>query len=206
MRTKTFILNSVLIVLLSLTFIITGCEQQQEAETEQSQEEIIQSDTSIAEELEQDIKDIIKPIETKEEELKKNIDALLAEVDKKKQELMRIENELNERELILTEKEHRIGIIEEKEAEILNRESLLKTFRTVSWVILIIGLVLFIIGLILFLLARKKYALQRVAKKAEKEQKKLTKTAEKAEKKTEKNLKKEPVKEAPKAKPGTEKK
>ena len=122
---------------------------------------------------------------TREEELKKGIDELLAEVEKMKQDLRGREAELVERVSAVEEKEIRIGSIEEKEAELLKRESLLKTFRTVSWLILIVGLILFIIGLVLFLIARKKTAPQRAAKQTEKEQKKLTKTAEKEEKKTE---------------------
>ena len=60
MRNKTFILNSFLIILLGLSIIITGCEKQQEADTEQSQEELAIADSSITDELEQDVQDIIK--------------------------------------------------------------------------------------------------------------------------------------------------
>jgi len=197
MRTKLFVLSLVLILLISMTAIFSGCKEEQESEMEQPAE-AAETQPAITEELEQDVQDVIKPIESKEEELKKGIDELLAEVDKKKQELSAREEKL----------EAKASELAEQALAIDEQGNKIRWYRTLSWVIMIIGAILFIVGIIFILIARKKTASQRAAKKTEKEQKKLTKTAEKAEKKTEKNLNKEPEKAAPakkvlKSKPGT---
>lgn len=180
MRTKTLILNSILILLISAAFIFTGCKKEQQTETEQLQE-VTEAETSLTEKLEQDVKDVIKPIETKEAELKKGVDALLAEVNKRKQELRTKEEELKAK---ATE-------LEEKALQLTEQENSIKAFRTGSWLLFILGAILFLVGLVFILVARKKTAPQREEKKGEKEQQKLTKAAEKEEKKTEKTLKKD---------------
>jgi uncharacterized protein YpmB len=176
MRTKLFILNFVLILLISAAFIFTGCKKEQRTETEQSQE-ATEAETSLSEKLEQDAKDVIKPLDQKGVELKGEMDNLLAKIKKYEQTLADKQKELAQQ----------ADSIKVREENLVKWEGSLKSYRTASWIIFLIGLVLFIVGLVFFLIARKKNA----PKRAVKEQVKLTKSAEKEEKKTEKNLKKD---------------
>lgn len=176
MRTKLFALSFVLTLLISLTFIFTGCKKDQEAETEQFQEQS-ETEMSLTEKLEQDVQAVIKPLDSKGAELKKELDEMLSKIKNYEQTLLDKGRELSMLADTLNAREQ--GLIE--------KESSLKSYRTASWVIFWIGLVLFIVGLVLFLLARKTTS----SDKAEKAQKKITKAAEKEEKKTEKNLKKD---------------
>jgi large-conductance mechanosensitive channel len=175
MRTKLFVLNFVLILLISLAVIFNGCKKDQQGEMEQPTE-AAETEPSLTEQLEQDVKDVIKPFEEKGTELKQEMDDLLAKIKKYEQTLVTKQAELSQQ----------ADSIKVKKDELQKWEGSLKSYRTASWIVFLIGLVLFIIGLVLFLLARKKAATD----KAEKEQIKLTKAAEKEEKKTEKNLKK----------------
>lgn len=176
MRTKLYTLNLVLILLLSLAFIFTGCKKDQQGEFEQSPE-VTETETSVMQKLEQDIQDVIKPLDQKGTELKKEMDGLLVKIKNYEQTLVQKQRELAQEADSLTAKAERL----------LKEESSLKSYRTASCVIFWVGLLLFVIGLVLFLIARKKTATY----KAEKDKKKLTKAAEKEEKKTEKNLKKD---------------
>lgn len=176
MRTKLFVLNFVLILLISLTVIFNGCKKEQEGETKQPQE-ATEAETSLSEKLEQDVKDVIKPLDQKGIELKSEMDNLLAKVKKYEQTLADKQKELTQQ----------ADSIKAREGKLVKWEGSLKSYRAASWIIFLVGLALFIIGLIFFLIARKKTA----PKRAEKEQVKLTKAAEKEEKKTEKNLKKD---------------
>jgi len=175
MRTKLFVLSFILILFISLVVIFNGCKKEQEGEMGQPTE-AVETEPSLTEQLEQDVQDVIKPYEEKGTELKQEMDELLAKIKSYEQTLIAKQAELSQQ----------ADSIRVKKEELQSWEGSLKSYRTASWIILLIGLVLFIIGLVLFLRARKKTAPAR----AEKEQKKLTKAAEKEEKKTEKDLKK----------------
>ena len=82
MRTKSLIINTTLIFLFVVAFVITGCKKNEEAGLP---EDATIADTTQTVQAEEEA---VKPIDQKEIALKKELKALLAEVDKKQHELL----------------------------------------------------------------------------------------------------------------------
>jgi uncharacterized membrane protein len=176
MRAKLVVLNLIPIFLISIAFIFISCKKEQEVKPQQSQE-MTEAETPSVEKLEKDVQEVMKPADEKGTELKKEMDDLLSTIKDYEQTLIAKQQQLNQQ----------ADSIKVKKEELAKMQGSLKSYRTASWIIFLVGLVLFVIGLIFLLVARSKTAPQR----AEKQQKKLTKSAEKEEKKTEKNMKKD---------------
>ena len=74
-----------------------------------------------------------------ESKIEANISALMQLIKEKEAELQKAEQELKEKSALLKEKEEQLAKVEHE----------LNVFRTVTYLILVVGLVLFIIGLVL---------------------------------------------------------
>ncbi|MCU0644858.1 MAG: hypothetical protein MUC94_11420 [bacterium] len=162
MRTKLFVLSFILILLISLAVIFNGCKKEQEGEMEQPTEQA-KTEMSLTEKLEHDFQDVIKPLDQRGSELKKEMDDLLFKIKNYEQTLVEKQKELSQQ----------ADSLNAKAQQLASKESSLKSYRTASWLILLIGLLLFIVGLVM--VTRRKTALD----SAEKNQRKPTRATKK---------------------------